>query len=318
MRSSHRRSAGGLLSHWLIAVATCLAIQAGPATAELKVVATIKPIHSLVAQVMGATGTPDLLVAGNASPHSFIMKPSDGAKLSKADIVFRVSETVEPFTTKIGKLLPKSTRFVTLQSVPGLATLPRRAGGPFDAHDDHDHGHDDHGAIDGHVWLDPSNAKAMLDAIAATLTDKDPQQAAAYATNATAAKARIDLLSADLARDLAQVAGQPYVVFHDAYQYFEKRFGLTVVGSITVNPDLPPSGKRLSALRAKISKLGATCVFGEPNFDGKVIASITEGTPAKTGTLDPEGASLTPGADLYDTLMRRMAGALRGCLQPAS
>ena len=301
----------------------------GAAHAELKVVATIKPVHALVAEVMGATGTPVLLVGGNASPHTFIIKPSDMTTLSGADIVFRVSEAVEPFTIKAAKVLPKAVSIVTLQQAPGVVTLPQRHGGPFEP-DGHDHGaahgakgrhaahheeaHDEDG-IDGHVWLDPANAKAMLDQITLVLSAKSPELAAAYQGNAVRAKTRIDAMTADLTRDLAAVAGLPYVVFHDGYQYFEKRFGLKVVGSITVNPDVPPSGKRLSDLRAKIIRLGARCVFGEPNFEGKVIATVIEGTGAATSTLDPEGASLAAGPDLYDALMRKLAASVKECLQ---
>ena len=155
----------------------------------------------------------------------------------------------------------------------------------------------------------------MIDQIVESLSTRAPALAATYQANASAAKARIDKLTVDLARELAPVANQPYVVFHDAYQYFEKRFNLAVVGSITVNPEIPPSGKRLAGLRAKIAKVGATCVFSEPNFDAKVIATVAEGTAARTGVLDPEGAALTAGPDLYDTLMRNLAGSIRACLQ---
>ena len=297
-----------------------------PAHAEIKVVATIKPVHALVAEVMGTTGAPVLLVTGTASPHTFVLKPSDMRKMSGADVLFRVSQTVEPFTVKAAKVLPKTVSIVTLQDAPGMAVLPQRHGGPFETHEhEHEqHGHGTQGAhhgddhdedgIDGHVWLDPANAKAMLDQIAAVLSSKSPALAAAYQANATRAKARIDALAADLTRELAPVSGQPYVVFHDGYQYFEKRFGLNVVGSITVNPDVPPSGKRLSDLRAKIMRLGAKCVFGEPNFEGKVIATVIEGTGARTGVLDPEGASLPAGPDLYEALMRKLAAGVKECL----
>jgi zinc transport system substrate-binding protein len=309
----------------LLATTAASSFCGGAALAEVdaKILATIKPVHALVAQVMGATGEPQLLVGGSASPHAYVLKPSDAKKLAVADLVFRMSAEVEPFTIKAAKTLPKTTALVTLQQAPGVVTLPQREGGAFEDHRDepgHGHAHGDHksGDVDGHVWLDPANAKAMLDQIAATLAARTPTLAATYRANALAAKAGIDTLAADLERELAPLAGKPYVVFHDAYQYFERRFGLTVVGSITVNPEIPPSGKRLSTLRAKITKLGATCVFGEPNFDGKVIATITEGTAARTGTLDPEGAALQPGPALYDTLMRNLAANVKACLAPAS
>lgn len=296
------------------------------AHAEGRIVVTIKPIHALVAQVMGSTGSADLLVGGNASPHTYQLKPSDARKIAAADVIFRVSEAVEPFTGKIAALLSKRTELVTLQTAPGIMTLMRREGGPFDSHfhteaashstaHDHADDHDDaNSAIDGHVWLDPANAKVMLDEIARVLSKQTPGLAATYQANSVSAKARIDQLSSDIERDLAPVSGRPYVVFHDAYQYFEKRFKLNVVGSITVNPDVPPSGKRLSALRARIMKSRAGCVFGEPNFDAKVIASIIEGTGARSGVLDPEGTSLAAGPDLYEQLMRELATNVKACL----
>ncbi len=293
------------------------------AEVDAKILATIKPVHALVAQVMGATGSPQLLVGGSASPHAYVMKPSDAKKLAVAEVVFRMSAEVEPFTIKAAKSLPAATVLVTLQQAPGVVTLPLREGGAFEDHTHeaahaHVHTDADGGEVDGHVWLDPANAKAMLDQIAETLGRRTPASAALYRANAASAKAGIDALASDLERELSPLAGKPYIVFHDAYQYFEKRFGLSVAGSITVNPEIPPSGKRLSALRAKITKSGATCVFGEPNFDAKVIATITEGTAARTGTLDPEGAGLQPGPALYDTLMRNLAASVKACLTPSS
>jgi zinc transport system substrate-binding protein len=312
-------------NRWLsrLAAASALIATASSAHAQLSVVATIKPLHALVAQVMEGTGVPELLVGGTASPHTFAIKPSDAKKLARATVVFRVSEAVEPFTAKMATGLPKSATLVTLQSAAGIKTLPRRAGGPFEA-DAHKHGaadHDhDHGKkpsnIDGHIWLDPANAAVMLDAIAAALAAKAPENTAKYQANAIAAKTRIEALAAELARELAPVAAKPFIVFHDATQYFEKRFGLTVAGSITTDPDVPASGKRLSALRAKVLSSGATCVFSEPNFEAKVIAAITEGSAARTAVLDPEGVMLTPGPDLYDTLLRTMAKSIRTCLAP--
>lgn len=291
------------------------------ACAQNDVVATIKPVHSLVSQVMGDTGKPELLVDGSASPHSYVLKPSDAAKLASAAIVFRVSAAMEPFTVKAARLLGKSAKLVTLQDAPSVTTLPLRVGGPFEGHDhDHEH-HDDQSTgdktnIDGHVWLEPTNAKAMLDEIARRLSERTPSLSAIYEANAAAAKARIDALAVDLERQLSPVSEKPYVVFHDAYQYFEKRYRLNVVGSITANPDIPSSGKRLSRLRERILSLKAVCVFGEPNFDSKVIRAVTEGSAARGGVLDPEGASLPAGPELYDQLMRSLAADLVKCLAP--
>jgi zinc transport system substrate-binding protein len=292
-----------------------------------RVVVTIKPLHALVAQVMGDTGTPHLIVDGSASPHSYALKPSDARKLQAANVVFRVSEAFETFSAKALKALPKGVEVVTLEDTQGLKLLKRRtdpnfAGDEGAAGKDHSkHGHAKAAAgeqRDPHVWLDPDNARVMIDQIAAVLTRKDATRAESYKANAAKARASVDALTRELERDLAPVAGRPYVVFHDAYQYFEARFGLTPVGSVTINPEVPPSGKRLVDLRKKVTGLGAQCVFAEPSFEMKVVQSIVEGTPVRTAILDPEAALLSPGPELYSEMMRRLATALKGCLSPST
>jgi zinc transport system substrate-binding protein len=309
------RRAGIALSTLLFAA---VALARPAAAAEFKVVATIKPLHALVAQVMAGAGTPDLLVKGSASPHTYALKPSDARALNQADLFFRMSEIVEPFTTKVVKSLPRRVEVVTLQEAPGLTLLARRLGATFEPHAHghrHDHGHPPKAdAADGHVWLDPHNAKAMVAQIAAALSSRDQANAALYAANAEAAKARLDVLAAELEAALAPLAGKPYIVFHDAFQYFERRFNLNVVGSISISPDIPPSARRLSQLRQKIASLGAMCVFAEPQFSTRLVDTLIEGTAARTGTLDPEGGRLEPGPDLYATLMRNLAADLRSCL----
>lgn len=295
------------------------------AAAELKVVVTSKPIHSLVASVMGTTGSPKLLVDGNASPHTYAMKPSDSRAVQDATVFFRVSEGLEPFTGKLTKSLPKSVRVVSLQDAPGLELRDRRKGGTFEAHTDgkksghghghaHDHDAEDTGGVDPHVWLDPANAQKMAAHVAVTLSAANPADAATYKANADALTGRLTALASEIEQDLAPVKGRPFVVFHDAYQYFEARFGLTAAGSITVSPDVQPSARRLTAIRQKIGKLGVTCVFAEPQFKSKLIDTVLEGTKARAGTLDPEGGLIPAGPDLYPTLMRGLATGLKDCL----
>jgi zinc transport system substrate-binding protein len=295
--------------------------------AEPKVVVTIKPLHALVAQVMAGVGSPELLVKGAASPHTYALKPSEARALNNADLVFRMSETVEGFMVKVAKSLPQRVELVTLQDAPGMKLLALRTGAAtFEPHSHgkgsergHRHARPAKGdAIDGHAWLDPDNAKIMTDRIRQVLAAKYPEHAAVFKANAAALEARLDALSAELEGDLAPIADKPYIVFHDAFQYLERRFGLNVVGSISINPDVPPSAKRLTELRRKIQSLGAVCVFAEPAFDRRLVDSLMEGTSARTGTLDAEGGSLDPGPDLYFTLMRKLAGALKGCLSAAA
>jgi zinc transport system substrate-binding protein len=298
-------------------------------SAENRVVVTSKPIHALVSGVMGALGQPVLLVSGNTSPHTFAMKPSDAKAVNAAQVFFRVSADLEPFTAKLIKSLAATVRVETLANAPGLRLLAKREGGEFEGHADHagHTNHAGHGAkrhhakaetsqteVDTHLWLDPANAGVMTTRIAAVLGEVDPANAAQYAANATALIAQHAVLAADLRRVLAPVAERQFVVFHDAYQYFEAWAGLSAAGSITTNPDVQPTGKRLSMLRAKIKTAGVTCVFAEPQFQPKVIAAVTEGLPVRTGTLDPEGTTLEPGVALYDQLMRKLAADLVSCL----
>jgi zinc transport system substrate-binding protein len=221
-------------------------------------------------------------------------------------------------------------RFVELSSAPGITTHPIREGGAWEAHDHdhgHDHGHDhdhDHGhgeekaegvlSFDPHVWLDPENAKAMAAAVAAELAKADPANAATYTTNAEAFARSLDALSGQIAAELAPVKAVPYVVFHDAYQYFEERFGLSAAGSIADVSAKAPSAKRLKEVRGKIAEVKAACVFREPQYDGKVVQTVIEGTSAREGVLDPLGAAITPGAGAYQQLLSQLSKDLKACL----
>jgi zinc transport system substrate-binding protein len=295
---------------------------ATPAAAGPDVVVTIKPLHALVARIMAGVGRPHLLVQGALSAHTYVLKPSDVAKLNDAEIFFRMSEAMEPFTAKIARTLPRQVQVVTLQDAPGLQLLERRTGAPFEQTESDGHGDDRglrqrQGMIDGHAWLDPANAEVMADRIAEVLSAKAPLQAPVFAANAGRLKVELEALDAELARELAPVAGKPYVVFHDALHYFELRYGLKPVGAIAVSPEVPPGAARLSALRRQVTARGAVCVFAEAQFDARLVSAVAEGTPARIATIDPEGSRIEPGPDLYFTLLRNLARDLRACLAPA-
>jgi zinc transport system substrate-binding protein len=316
----------------LLAVVATVALSS-PTFAAPRVVVTIKPIHALVSGIMNGVGTPTLLVEGTASPHTFTLRPSTARAVNEADIFVRVSESVEPFTVRLARALPDNVRLVTLDEMPGLVLRDQRDGLTFESHghaasapnadsggrdaaEPHRHGH----RRDGHIWLDPENAKRIVAGLASVLAQRDPANAAKYKANAARVTARIDDLSAGIAREMKPLAGKPYIVFHDAYQYFEKRFGLEAVGSITVSPEAKPSAKRLTELRHKISALDAVCVFAEPMFQPKLVDAVIEGTDARAGTLDPEGATVPAGPDAYVELMRKLAAGLTSCLsgEPSS
>lgn len=316
-----------------------IAAAASGATAAPDVVVSIKPVHSLVAAIMRGVGEPQLIVDGAASPHTYNLRPSNARKLEKADVVFWVGPGLEAFLEKPLEALASKATVVELEDAKGLEKLPFREGGPFEAHDHgdegheahdghaeeegaHDHGHDhaegheghDHGAYDTHLWLDPANAKAMAQTIETALIAADAGNAATYQANTKKLIDDLDALDAELKETVEPVKDKPFIVFHDAYQYFEHRYGVKTAGSITVSPETLPGADRVKQMQEKVRELGATCVFAEPQFEPKLISVITEGTTAKSATLDPEAATLEPGPDLYFKLMRGIAGSLKDCL----
>lgn len=294
-----------------IVLALLALVLARPAWAEAPAVAvSIKPLHSLVAEVMKGVGEPRLVVAGNASPHTYALRPSDARAIEQAGLVVWVGPQFEAFLAR-----PLGTRADTLAmaDIPGMVLLPAREGGVWDDDPDHrdEHGHQGN---DGHLWLDPVNAGLLVQAVAGRLSALDPANAKAYAANAAAALKRLKALDAELAARLRPLSGRTYVVFHDALQYLEKRYGLTPAGSITVDPERPPSPRRMAALRERLKKAGAACVFREPQFAGSTVQALAESAKARVGLLDPEGATLDPGPDLYFRLMTGLAGSLAECL----
>lgn len=287
------------------------------------VVATIKPLHSLVAAVMGDLGTPALIVKGAASPHSYSLKPSDAQALQSADLVFWTGHGLELFLEdSIETLAPKAT-IVELSKAPGIELLPPRETGTFEHHD---HGEEAHGEEahahehgeeqDLHFFLDPANAKVMVATIADSLVAADPEHADTYRANAAKETADLDALITETEASLAPIKDRPFVVFHDAYQYFEKRFGLNVAGSVTLSPEIAPGADRINEIRSKLKTLDAACVFAEPVFEPRIVNVLTEGTTAKQGVLDPEGANLDEGPGLYRQLIENLAASLKACLTP--
>ena len=359
------------LSAWLCGAAA-LILTGGPAAAQAapKVVASIKPVHSLVAGVMAGVGEPTLLVKGAGSPHSYNLKPSEARALAQADLVFWVGEGLETFLTKPLDSLAGGSTVITLATVDGIELLATREGGAWEGHGEHDdhadhgehaehgdhadHGehddhadHDDHGEHDDHadhgdhadhddhaehgehhdhahgehdmhIWLDPHNTQAMVRAIVSALSAVDSENATRYEANGARLATDLTALDSEIAAALASVKAQPYIVFHDAYAYFETHYGTNAVGAITVSPERTPGAKRLAELRDKIADLGAVCVFSEPQFEPALVTTIIDGTTAKTGELDPLGAALTPGPQAYFDLIRNIATSMVGCLSPDS
>ena len=303
-----------------------------PANAETKVVASIKPIHSLASYLMDGVSKPGLIVDGYASPHGFSMKPSHAQMLQEADLIFWVGEDLESFLEKPLKSIAKNAEKIELMEIKGLNKLKFRERNIFDGHDDHGHddghkedghddehkedGHDDHeghahGEYDPHIWLDPSNAKVILKEMAEHLIEKDQKNASIYKGNLKKALKDLDKLTKNVKSDLNKDFKS--IVFHDAYQYFEKRFDVNIMGAFTVNTDVMPGAEQLSEIREIIEHDKVSCVFSEPQFNPDIINAVAKDMNISTGVLDPLGATLDPGKDLYFDLIKNMSKSFKGC-----
>jgi len=271
-------------------------VMAGP-----KVVVSIAPLQSLVAAVTQGVSEVEVLIPAGQSPHFFTLRPSDRRKISEADLLVWVGPGLEQGIVQSLSHVPES-RLVTLEQVEGIQWLPARVGGNFEkrrrhGHDDGHHGHDhpDHGQShrlderDPHIWLSPANARVIVKSVADSLSAVDPANAQRYRRNADETLARLETLETTLQARLEPVRDRPFIVFHDAFQYFEHAFGLTAVGSVALGPEHTPSVRRVAELRDRIEQLGAICVFREPQFPPRLIETLVEGTSARSGVLDPLG-----------------------------
>ena len=299
------------------------------ANADIKVVTSIKPIHSITSYIMDGVGSPDLLVDGYNSPHNFQLKPSHAKMLQNADLVIFVGEGIEEFLEKPLESIAKDAKKFALLEQSGFKKLKFREKNIFEEHDDHDdhdkkakkkddhddHGHDDHGhghgEYDPHIWLDPINAKAMIKKITKLLSKMDKENSSTYKSNSKKAIKEIDMMVKEIKSEMNK--DLKFVVFHDAYQYFENRFDISVLGALTLNTDVLPGAEQLSEIREVIEHENVNCIFSEPQFNPDIINAIAMDTNVKTGILDPLGATLEPGKDLYFDLIRNISKSFKGC-----
>ena len=292
-----------------------------PVKADINVVTSIKPLHSLTSYIMEGVGEPGLIIDGVASPHNFQIKPSHAKMLQKADLVIWVGEDLESFLPTALKSIPKNSVVFPLLEQSGLKKLKFREKNIFEGHDDHGHdehaekeeGHDDHGhgEYDPHIWLDPLNAKVIVKKITNQLVKIDADNSSTYKANSKKLLKDLDNLTSTIKKDLNKNAS--FVVFHDAYQYFEKRFGLSVIGALTVNPDVMPGAEQLSEIREVIEEKKVKCIFSEPQFNPAIIKSIASDTGVKIGVLDPLGANINKSKNMYFNLIEDMSDALKDC-----
>lgn len=299
-----------------------------------RVVTTIAPLHSLVQNVLGDEGAASLLINGSNSPHGFQLKPSVLQAINKADVVFYMGNSLESFMPKVIKSGEIQGRLVSILSHDELHLLKTREGGIWAAHDhgsheehadhkdehkhEHKHEHEHDGEYDPHAWLVPENAIAMVAVIEEVLSEVYPERASIFAKNAANTVKKLQALDLEIQAQVAPIKSRPFIVLHDAYQYFGSHYDLASVGSVQVQAGQPVSVKRVQALREIVAERGAVCLFREPQFTDRVLSIIQEGSPVRIGTLDPLGSEIMPGADLYFQLMRRLADNLTECLQPKS
>jgi len=327
------------------------AVLAGTAFADApRVAVDIAPVHSLVARVMEGVGTPDLILQSGASPHEYALRPSEAAALQEADLIFWIGDGLTPWLHDAIETLSPDAAVSGLLQAEGTIRLGFREGAVFEAHDhtpeqghdeedhadgaddhadgdedhaegadDHAHGDEDHAGhghdeFDPHAWLSTRNATTWVNVIADQLSAADPENAAAYLSNAAMAQNEIEALTAEIAAILEPVRNGRFIVFHDAYQYFEADFDFVASGAISLSDASAPGPARIAEIQTRISGEGIDCVLAEPQFNPALVATVMDGTAAKTAVIDPLGSELTPGPDLYPQLLRNLASSLADCL----
>jgi zinc transport system substrate-binding protein len=311
-----QRLLAGLLASLVIPVSAATAVNSP------KVAVDIAAVHSLVAKVMEGVGSPALLIRPEASPHTYSLRPSEAGALANADVVFWMSEGITPWLdTALANLAGSATQ-VEMLAVPGTTLHDYREGATFESHHHHDEHHAEEGHAgeehnddrDPHAWLDPVNAKIWVKMIARVLSDQDAANAGTYQHNAEAAIAELGELTASIQRQAQSLEGIRFIVFHDAYQYFERRFGLLASGAIAVGDASDPGPARVAEIRETVAALGVTCVFTEPQYNPDMVKTVFQDTSVNTiGVMDPHGADIEVGKDHYPRLLNAMIASLNQC-----
>jgi zinc transport system substrate-binding protein len=280
-----------------------------------KVVVSVKPIHSLVASILGETAEPLLLIDGGASPHTFSLKPSHASALNQAALVFWVGPDLESVLINPMDNLVQEGSSVPLIHADGVSLLEAREGGIWGDHahhDEHEEDTEEEHSFDPHIWLDIQNAIAITKTIERRLSQTYPELAPSFSENANTLRTQLNVLDQELREQLAPVSETPYYVFHDAYQYFEKSYSLSPLGAVTVNPEVKPGARRLTEM--KEAGDGVVCVFAEPQFEPRILRILMEDEGTKLGYLDPLGSELQSSPGHYAATLRALATSLTDCL----
>ncbi|MFP6847875.1 MAG: zinc ABC transporter substrate-binding protein ZnuA [Pseudomonas sp.] len=294
------------------------------ANAEVRVLTSIKPLQLIASAVQEGVGQPDVLLPPGASPHHYALRPSDVRRVRDADLLYWIGPDLESFLPRV--LAGRDRPSVVVQDIPGLYL--RHFGSSDAAEDEHqdehaahpqaadEHDHDHRpGSLDAHLWLQPANARVIAAKIAADLTLADPANAARYQANADAFSKRLDALDQRLKTRLSGLAGKPYFVFHEAYDYFEAAYGLKHAGVFSVLGEVQPGAQHVAAMRERLQQAGPSCVFNEPPFRPRLAQTLTAGLPVTLAELDAMGGALPVDAGGYEALLNNLAGELAGCLE---
>ena len=280
--------------------------------AEVKVVTTIKPIHSLVAGVMDGLGSPSLIVDGSNSPHNFSLKPSHAKMIEDAEIIFWVGEDLETFMIKPLESIANNATKVSFMDLDSIIKLKFKEENILEV-EGYDDDHDDHadGEFDAHIWLDPKNAIEIVNEIAKTLSLKDPNNKNVYYSNAEKLNHSLNELIEKINLSINKDAR--FIVFHDAYQYFEKRFDVSSAGALILNEEALPSAKKVSEIHKIIKKQNINCIISEPQFNPNIIKSIAQDSSILTGSFDPLGSSFDTNKNLYFEMILSLSNSLKDC-----
>ena len=289
--------------------------------ANAAVVASLKPLGFIASAIADGVTDTQVLLPDGASEHDYSLRPSDVKRLQGADLVVWIGPEMEAFMEKSVKNIPNAKQ-VTIAQLNDVKPLLMK--GADD--DDDDHGHSDaggeksdehhhHGDYNMHLWLSPEIARASAVAIHEKLVELMPQSRAKLDANLKDFEAQLASTETQVGNELAPLKGKGYFVFHDAYGYFEKQFGLTPLGHFTVNPEIQPGAQRLHEIRTQLVEQKATCVFAEPQFRPAVVEAVARGTTVRMGTLDPLGTNIKLGKTSYSAFLNQLANQYASCLK---
>lgn len=285
-----------------------------PESAQLKVIASIKPIHSLVAGIMRGVGHPELLLTSNQSPHHYSLKPSERRKLAQADLIFWIGPNMESFLPRLLSSLDKEVQIISLIDTNGLTLHSLRQpdhpadGAPHDPQEDNRQTR-----IDAHIWLNTHNIELILEDITRQLVIMDPAHTQQYKNNNNILHKKVEVLRAELS-SLLKDKQNPFLTYHDGYQYFEVEFNLKNAGFVSIDPELRPSAHHIQALKKVIHEHSIQCIFYDAPFEPPIMESLLDGNNAKAIELDPTGLRLPAGEETLFEIMRTLGNKFRDCL----